>query len=345
MNMPLVSIIVPAYNVEQYIAVCLNSLIEQTYSNIEIIVINDGSTDNTFNLLQEFQLKDSRILLYNQENKGLSETRNVGIQYASGEYICFLDSDDWIDKETIEKAVEAIHGYDVVLWGYVKEFETSSLSQPLAMKKEVYDSKNINSLLQRIVGPVNEQLSHPEMLDSYVTAWGKLYRSDIIKDKKLLFVSTKIIGTEDLLFNVQYFYLVGHAIILPECFNHYRKTNSGSLTSNYKARLFEQWTALQNYLWEEVKGNEFLEKAFYNRIACTMIGLGLNEYSANLSCSAHKKNILGILNSARYMKAFQQLPFSYFPIYWKVFFYSCKHRNFFIYWSLIKMIHRIITRK
>lgn len=344
--MPLVSIIVPAYNVEQYIAVCLNSLLEQTYSNIEIIVINDGSTDNTFNILQEFQSKDSRILLYNQENKGLSETRNIGIQYASGEYVCFLDSDDWVDKETIEKAVEAIQDKDVVLWGYIKEFETSSLSQPLATKKEVYDSRNINSLLQRIVGPVDKQLRHPELLDSYVTVWGKLYRCKFIKDNNLYFVSTKIIGTaEDMLFNVQYFSLIEHAIILPDCFYHYRKTNIGSFTANYKTRLFEQWTALQNYLWEEVKGNELLEKAFYNRIVCTMIGLGLNELAANLSYHAHKKNILEVLNSARYKKAFHLLPLSYFPIHWKVFFYSCKHRNFFIYWSLIKMIHRIITRK
>lgn len=345
MNAPLVSIIVPCYNVEKYLAICLESLIQQTYLNIEIIAVNDGSTDQTLDILQNYT-KYSHIKIVNQQNIGLSGARNTGIKYANGEYICFVDSDDWIEKYTIEKAINSIEKTleDVVLWGYIKNFSRSSILQPLSIEKEIYSENNIHLLYQRIVGPVREQLHHPEFVDSYITAWGKLYKASIIKKNRIEFVSTKEIGTEDLLFNVQFFSKAKSAVVLPDCMNHYRKNNISSLTSTYKNRLFEQWTKLQRLIWNEIKGNEFLEEAYYNRIACTMIGLGLNEYSAKLSYIQHRNNMMKILNEERYRKAFSILKYSYLPIHWKFFFLSCRYRIFFLYWFFIGVIKRKINR-
>lgn len=98
-----VSIIVPVYNVEKYIRCCLDSLVNQTMSNIEIICINDGSTDNSLEILEEYAKKDDRIKIINQENKKQGAARNRGIEIAQGEFIGFVDSDDWVDLDYFEK--------------------------------------------------------------------------------------------------------------------------------------------------------------------------------------------------------------------------------------------------
>ena len=114
-----ISIIIPVYNVEGYLAECLNSVVNQTYRNIEIIIVNDGSTDNSFSIIQQYQLQDERIKIINQENQGLSAARNAGIKKVSGEYIWFVDSDDYIAIDACEKIVEKLkqNNYDLLVVG------------------------------------------------------------------------------------------------------------------------------------------------------------------------------------------------------------------------------------
>ena len=102
MNEPLISIIIPVYNVEKYIRKCLDSVLNQTYKNIEIIIINDGSTDNTYSICIEYKKSDSRIKLFTQENSGQGVARNLGLQHAQGTYIGFVDGDDYIDPDMYE---------------------------------------------------------------------------------------------------------------------------------------------------------------------------------------------------------------------------------------------------
>ncbi len=114
------SIIVPVYNVEKYINECLSSLINQTYKNIEIVVINDGSSDNSLSLIEEYSRIDDRIRVIDQKNMGLGYTRNVGIDNAVGDYILFVDSDDYISLNTCEE-IEAVLSYnnevDIIVLG------------------------------------------------------------------------------------------------------------------------------------------------------------------------------------------------------------------------------------
>lgn len=101
----LISIIIPVYNVEDYLERCLDSIIHQSYKNIEIIVINDGSTDSSLKILEKYALKNSRIIIVNQENKGLSGARNIGVEKAIGDYIWFVDGDDFIDNDACERLI------------------------------------------------------------------------------------------------------------------------------------------------------------------------------------------------------------------------------------------------
>ena len=103
MNKPKISVIVPVYNVEKYIKKCLDTIISQTFSDIEIICVNDGSTDSSRKILEEYKNKDSRIIIIDKKNGGLSSARNAGMKVAMGEYISFIDSDDWIEETMLEK--------------------------------------------------------------------------------------------------------------------------------------------------------------------------------------------------------------------------------------------------
>lgn len=114
-NSPLVSIIVPAYNVEKYLADCLDSILAQTYQNLEIIVINDGSTDGSPEIMQEYNAKHKNIIIVNKKNGGLSSARNTGIEKATGDYLCFVDSDDVIAPDFVEKLAVAIKPEEKIL--------------------------------------------------------------------------------------------------------------------------------------------------------------------------------------------------------------------------------------
>ena len=111
---PLVSVIIPIYNVEKYLRECLDSVINQSYTNLEIICVNDGSTDSSGEIVQEYAKKDCRIVYIEQQNSGQSIARNVGLERVKGEWIYFLDADDYIDLDCLEEMVSALRYGDVV---------------------------------------------------------------------------------------------------------------------------------------------------------------------------------------------------------------------------------------
>ena len=115
-----ISIIIPVYNTEKYIKECIESIIKQTYKNIEIIIVNDGSTDNSVNIIKDYQKKYKRIKVINQKNKGPSAARNNGIKHSEGDYILFVDSDDWIEENMVEKMINSINNKetDLIICSY-----------------------------------------------------------------------------------------------------------------------------------------------------------------------------------------------------------------------------------
>ena len=146
-----ISLIIPVYNVEKYLARCLDSVINQTFKDLEIICIDDGSTDNSSDILQNYALKDERIVVIRQANAGLSAVRNVGISRAKGEYICFIDSDDWIDFDFCEKLYNSAekHSADIAVAGIIRacrfkrkyflRFEEEKVSLDLQEKFDICD--------------------------------------------------------------------------------------------------------------------------------------------------------------------------------------------------------------
>lgn len=162
-----VSIIVPVYNMEKRLKRCLDSIVGQTYSNIEIILINDGSKDNSLKILKSYEKKDNRIKLIDQPNQGISVSRNNGLKISSGDYICFADSDDYIEKNMIEKLVECIEEEkaDIAVCNYYI-FDDSGKK----VKKDIGADNLFGSTLNN-----NPQL----ITDIDYAPWNKIYKKEL----------------------------------------------------------------------------------------------------------------------------------------------------------------------
>ena len=327
---------------------CLESIVNQSYSNLEIILVNDGSTDLSLSICKEYSLADKRIQIIDQKNQGLSAARNSGIKLATGTYIVFVDSDDWINLETINLVVSRIvtNAVDVFLFSYIKEFENKSEPKNLFSTDILFENKETKKLYRRFFGLFENELADPSDADSIVTAWGKMYKTDIIKSNHLIFEDCKLIGTEDLLFNIQYFQYVETAFYLHKNLYHYRKNNALSLTSSYKKNLQDQWRILFDKISLVVDNqNTEIQQAFRNRISLSIIGLGLNELSSSLSFSEKLKKCRQILHDPRHINALSTLQLSYFPLHWKIFFWFAKIRFTFGYYIMLKGIHFMINKK
>jgi glycosyltransferase involved in cell wall biosynthesis len=159
--MPLISIIIPVYNVEKYLSECLDSIMNQTFSDIEIICINDGSTDNSLAYLEKYSQKGSRVIVINQENKGQAVARNIGIKAAKGKYVLFVDSDDWIAQNSCETLLSYLtEDIDLII------FDTNIFGE--------FD-KSMNKYFQpKFSGKLN--ISGDVILKTPTSPWNKIYR-------------------------------------------------------------------------------------------------------------------------------------------------------------------------
>ena len=168
---PLVSVIVPIYNVEKYLRKSVDSIINQSYKNLEIILVDDGSPDNCPDICEEYAEKDSRVRVIHKENGGLSDARNAGTDIAKGEYISYIDSDDWIDSETIKLTLEKMLevGAEIGAFNVLVVYEGEQVTPDLSEDFEVMNSEQAIATTMR-----NTKVK--------TTAWNKIYKSEILKD-------------------------------------------------------------------------------------------------------------------------------------------------------------------
>ena len=280
---PLVSVIIPVYNVERYLAQCLDSVSRQIYQNLEIICVNDGSRDGSPDILRRYADEDARIQVIDKANGGVSQARNDALDCARGEYIMFVDSDDWVEPDACENAVNAMREYDadIVMWSYVSETENRSSRKVIFPETTVFEKEEVRAKLhRRFVGAMGEELSHPELVDSLCPVWGKLYRRSLIQKSGARFVDLAEIGSyEDGLFNLEVFGKADRVVYLAAYLYHYRRDGSSSVTSGYNPRLYDQWQTLYDRMEAIIRSNQLgseYEAALNNRIALGILGLGLN---------------------------------------------------------------------
>lgn len=336
-----VSIIIPCYNVENFVQKCVNSILVQKDFDMEVILVNDGSRDNTQEVLEMLAVEDTRIKIINQENQGLSGARNTGVAYATGEYMMFVDADDWLEPNAFEAIGKYFNGEDLFCFSYNRVFNNKIQPRDLKINGN-FDAPFVQ---RRIIGLLDEELSDPSQADSLVTAWGKIYNTQIIKENNIKFTDTKEIGTEDALFNIQYLEHAKTVQVLNLPLYNYLKNNYESLTKLYKPNLFNQWKNLYSKISDliQVKNVEF-KKALNNRIALSVIGLSLNETFSDKRFSEKRTKISEILHDNLYQKAYQNLEMKYLPLHWKLFFYAAKYKYASVVLLLASVINFLINK-
>lgn len=213
------SIIVPVYNSEKYLAKCLDSLTNQTLCNIEIILVNDGSKDNSLNICEEFAQKDNRIIVFTQENSGQSKARNIGLAHSCGEYVTFVDSDDWVDLDYYEKLVFACD-----------KSESDIACASIIRERKNYKKFRIKYTQEKIITQLQEKIDTAKVPDMcYV--WNKVYRRDFLEKLNLKFIEGMYF--EDVDFVTQAIYYSNKIITVPNTYYHYW-TNFNSTVKTMK---------------------------------------------------------------------------------------------------------------
>jgi glycosyltransferase involved in cell wall biosynthesis len=248
-----ISVVVPVYNIEKWLPACLDSLLKQTYENFQLILVNDGSNDNSKNICDEYAKRDSRIEVVHQKNGGLSKARNTGIEFAKGEYLCFVDGDDFCDKDMLKIAMENFsEDIDIVAFGFYKNSKKNT-----AKKNKI--SRSFNEALNLYVaGELN------------VSAWGKVYKKKIFDNIRF---------PEGKLFEDMWIFpkiAENRILILNKALYHYVIRENSITTAKFSPQSMDFLDSLS--VWD---GNKKLLKMVRLRIAWNLLLFMENEYDKN----------------------------------------------------------------
>lgn len=314
MDQPLISVIVPIYNVEEYLDRCVESIVNQTYKNLEIILVDDGSPDNCPKMCDSWSEKDNRIKVVHKENGGLSDARNAGMPFATGEIISFIDSDDWIELDMFERMLSRMQkdNSDMVSCGVKWVEEDGSLIRDVTSENEVLDTMI-----------AMKELLNDRKLKQHV--WNKIYKYDLIKD--IPFEKGKY--HEDVFWSYQ---IVGRAkkvSVVKESFYNYVQRSNSIMGEGFSAKRLDALDANKlrcEYMKEHLP--ELYDNALY-------VYIGSCHYQLQCAVKANqpKEVIDNILDRTSYRKTGH--PTRGIPLKQKLWYYlftffpmsTCKLRN------------------
>lgn len=228
--MPKVSIILPCYNVEKYVAKSIQSVLNQTYTDFELLVIIDGSPDNSKAVAEMFA--DERITIFEKSNGGLSDARNYGLERAKGEFVYFMDSDDWIEPDLVEKTIEVLEEkhLNAVVFGYIQDDEDKK-------GKLIASTETIPPLISLQKRDSNVEVD-AHLLGLLGYAWNKVYRRSFLTGNNLYF-EKRISLVEDILFNVQVYEKMNEIHFINKPFYHYMNRPSATLIKQFHPDSFQ----------------------------------------------------------------------------------------------------------
>lgn len=230
MSTPKVSVVVPCYNVEKYLHQCLDSIVNQTLKELEIICVNDGSKDSTLSIIEEYAAKDKRIKIIDKPNAGYGDSMNRGFDMATGEYIGIIESDDYAELDMFEKLYDCAkkHELDAVKSGfyfYWSKDGEKNVPYPIAS----------HIMSQRTFCPTTDFKSKMEMVEFFnikPSIWSAIYRKDFIRENNIRFNETPGASFQDTAFNFKVWTCAKRARLMEECFLHYRQDNENSSVNN-----------------------------------------------------------------------------------------------------------------
>lgn len=248
-----ISIIIPVYNAENTIQRCLQSIINQTYNNIEILVIDDGSTDNSFSICKNIASIDNRIKIFHKKNSGPAAARNIGLDNVSGDFVTFIDADDWVENTLIENYVSLLcDKVDLYICNYIDEYPSQSIKHPKYNLELTSDNILLLEVFQKQAFPF---------------LWCKLFRYNVIKDNTIRF-DTQLKLSEDNIFIIEYLYHSRGIKLNNKYLYHYSRNQTNSLsTKQYNFEHYLYVTKLiQQYIDLFVEKKYNIDYIFYSMI-------------------------------------------------------------------------------
>ena len=283
MNNPAISIIIPVYNAEKYLRRCIDSVLSQSFTDFELILVDDGSKDKSPQICDEYASQDTRVRVIHKANGGVSAARNDGLDIAKGEYITFIDSDDWVERDYLS-TLSNYRDYDIVFFSHRLIYEDGYISEFLFEAKEG-DKQNIweivASLRKNAVGS-----------NFYGYTWNKMFRRDIIEKYKIRFIEGLRIS-EDEVYTLDYCTHAKSIKVLPLCLYNYRILGTGLTATKNSAdeykKLADSYLAILNR-----ENNNSIDKVYIPVIAENLYTAAVNQDSPLYAFSNFKqvKNVL-----------------------------------------------------
>ena len=352
MPQPKVSIIVPVYNVENYLERCIISLRNQTLEDIEIILVDDSSTDSSLEICNKMAQEDSRIKVIHKENEGAGLARNEALRFVTGEYIGFLDSDDFVEadmfKTLYDKAEE--YGSDLVMSGVLFIDGNMFSEQGECIRKTYFDKdthfetgEELKKLRMGIVGALPEDADDSKY---GMSIWKNLFKAEIIKQNNITFQSEREMLSEDALFMIDYISCIEKATGINEAFYNYCR-NEASISKSYKKDRFEKSLVFVNEVEKRFEKDIAPEEyriyiyRFWQamcRVLCSQEIMYAEDN--NIKYTDLKKRLKAVCSHNLTERALESYPIETLPVKQRVFAYGIKYRLYFVLKVLVGLRSR-----
>lgn len=336
-----ISVIIPVYNVELYLDDCVNSVINQSYSNLEVILVDDCSPDRSGEMCDEWAEKESRIkVIHKKKNEGLGYARNSGLEVATGDYILFLDSDDFFDLKLCEKALNRLkeENADICVFGHKKYYNGIAKShRSFDGINDNYEGKDIiNEFLAKTIGQDADEAGMPKI---GMSAWRVLYKASVILENNIRFCSERDYLNEDLFFRIDVCKSISKVAILKEDLYFYRY-NDDSLTTRYRKDRFDATLRFYNKLClctEDIGSDDINERcirAFTNNL---IVCIKQEEVFSKHRFFDAIRHIRGYCRNDVVQELLGTYPIDRMPFKARLLFLSILHKHPFMVFALTRM--------
>lgn len=330
-----ISIIMPAFNSEKYIKKSITSLLFQTYKDIELIIINDGSTDNTENIILDFQKIDKRIKYFKTHNTGAANARNLGLSNATGQFISFVDSDDYIDSRMMEVLINKYNEFhsDIIGCGAERIYPDRAIPNKSSFEKGFYSKADLESKFYPNLFCTNE-------LEDKIpkSMWSKLFRRDIIEENNIRF-TPGLKFAEDLIFTETCFLYANSFYYLPEEKFYKYVYNENSITHSYVKDLWinsKKGVLHRKKISDKFPNYELSSQLSYVLVRNAMTAIANLGYSENSSASQRINKIKEIITDVDLQNAVNQVDIKKINFVRKALASSIKNKNTYLIFVLLK---------
>lgn len=344
------SAVVPVYNMERYLDRCMASLLAQTYTDFEIILVDDGSTDRSGQMCDSYAVGDPKIRVVHQENGGLGMARNRGMDEASGEYVLFLDSDDYFGPDLLRnlaRPAEEDH-VDAVISGCVNVDQSGNMSVFAFPSEQKFSTPDeMKELTLNTVGAPPE---HPSDSKYGMGACARLYKMDVIRNSGIRFESERQLISEDLAFNFDFLSRAGSAVVITDA-SYFYCFHAGSLSKRHREDRFERDHAFYQAMRERLSSRYaeqdfqiYLDRLLISRARYDIIqevayrDLGDRSYNS-------REKVKKILDHQELRSALQRYPWWKLPVMQSVFTWMMKERQIWALHMLVRLRRRFLPKK